>query len=61
MYLRWQSTLYQLKSLIVPLRLSYSAGKNVEENIEFTIKSPDGKALELMPLSDQCEVCSKAL
>ena len=33
-----------------------SSGKEVKEDIEFNIKSPDGKSLEVMPLRDQCEV-----
>ena len=28
----------------------------MEQNTEFSVKSPDGKALELMSLADQCEV-----
>lgn len=33
-----------------------SAGKNMEQSTEFSVKSPDGKALELMSLADQCQV-----
>ena len=33
-----------------------SEGKNMEQSTEFSVKSPDGKALELMSLADQCEV-----
>lgn len=36
----------------------YTLGKKEEQGIEFSVNSPDGKSLQLMPLSDQCEVSS---
>ena len=36
----------------------YTLGKKVQQGIEFNVKSPDGNSLELIPLSDQCEVSS---
>ncbi|XP_058969222.2 glomulin [Pocillopora verrucosa] len=35
--------------------------KNMEQNTEFSVKSPDGKALELMSLADQCEALQSGL
>lgn len=34
----------------------FSSGEEAKEDIEFNIKSPDGKSLEMMPVRDQCEV-----
>lgn len=34
----------------------FSSEKEAKEDIEFNIKSPDGKSLEVMPLRDQGEV-----
>jgi len=52
---------YQAELLNKQGEMAGNKGKKVEENIEFTIKSPDGKALELMPLSDQCEALQSGL
>nr|XP_058969222.1 glomulin-like [Pocillopora verrucosa] len=35
--------------------------KNMEQSTEFSVKSPDGKALELMSLADQCEALQSGL
>lgn len=35
--------------------------KNEQQGIEFSVKSPDGNSLELMPLSDQCEALQSGL
>lgn len=35
--------------------------KNKKQSTEFNVKSPDGKALELMPLADQCEALQSGL
>lgn len=39
----------------------FFSGMEAKEDIEFNIKSPDGKSLEVMPLRDQCEVRWKFL
>ncbi|CAH3037804.1 unnamed protein product [Pocillopora meandrina] len=35
--------------------------KNMEQSTEFSVKSPDGKVLELMSLADQCEALQSGL
>lgn len=35
--------------------------KNMEQSTEFSVKCPDGKALELMSLADQCEALQSGL
>lgn len=52
---------YQAELLSKQDEMAGNKRKKVTDDIEFDIKSPDGKLLELMPLSDQCEALQSGL
>ncbi|CAH3041002.1 unnamed protein product, partial [Porites evermanni] len=56
-------TRIQYQAELLSKRNEMTGNKRMEakEDIEFNIKSPDGKSLEVMPLRDQCEALQSGL